>query len=804
MAGPDCIKRVWEMSEELLSKQQAKKLLDDFERDARYIAQKTGKPIEDAMKDVRLRRQYDLQVESAIQKRNKLINLDVDERNAAKIAAYKEYGLNDARAVRGMIVGESKAVADGKYSCDVQHKTLVKKYITSFFAPIEKMGYTQTLTSGKFDRDIAIEYQRLTSKTNAPESTGNKEAAFIAQQYFKAAESLRLEKNRAGAFIRTLDGYAGAQTYDASAIERAGFSKWASDVAPLVDWDKTLRPGMSANDFLKQAYESIVSGKTYEFGSGANLAAKMSQGREIFFKDADSWLQHEKNYGYGKTLAQTFFYTLERGSRDLMLMRNFGTNPEAGFKRMLGKLDIAEQEARSLLNKYYYNLDGRLNNPLNPTIAQIGNAISTWNNVRLLGKAIFSSLPDSMSKVIELQHQGVANFFQAFGRTISDLAPFGNEANAKIASLFGVGMESKLGHVLSQIYAFDGLPGKMSELQRIFFKLNLMNWWNDANKTGTAAFMSHSLALERGNAFKDLDPKMLNLFKQYGITENHWNTIRQFSMVEGGREYITPELIEGAELSRFASLTGKGLESSENELAKARSDVAERLRAYVIDRADYATLTPGLKEKVLLNQGTQRGTYFGEALRLFMQFKSYPVAFITKMYGRAFEQGKADIPQLVQLVLGMTAMGYVADSLSALSQGKTPPPVLSSDEMLSAFIRGGGGGIYADLLMSNRVGIGGQSWADVMAGPTVAAINDFMDFKRRAINGEANSKDWQALTRTVPLQNIWFRSALDYMVFNQVRGMYDPGFQNRLRDYAEKQGQSYFIAPNAQMFGGQP
>ena len=58
---------------------------------------------------------------------------------------------------------------------------------------------------------------------------------------------------------------------------------------------------------------------------------------------------------------------------------------------------------------------------------------------------------------------------------------------------------------------------------------------------------------------------------------------------------------------------------------KYKDELKTKLSAYFIDSADSAIPTPGARERAIMNQGHERGTVMGEALRLFAQFKSFPI-----------------------------------------------------------------------------------------------------------------------------------------------------------------------------------
>ena len=60
---------------------------------------------------------------------------------------------------------------------------------------------------------------------------------------------------------------------------------------------------------------------------------------------------------------------------------------------------------------------------------------------------------------------------------------------------------------------------------------------------------------------------------------------------------------------------------------------AARLQHITQTSADVAIPTPGARERAIMNQGLPRGAVAGEAIRMIMQLKGFPITYVTKGMG---------------------------------------------------------------------------------------------------------------------------------------------------------------------------
>lgn len=758
---------IGKIGKDTLTESQIDKLITDLESSAKSKALRDGVGFEEALRDAHFRQKFDNQVGKLQKQRGILLNQRIERGLYQKLADLKTEGLSDHKAAQAIIGGVASNAKSGRFSVDAQWKAALGQYVGSLIGRFERKGLMSFVQDKSMELPIAQEYANLTSKN--PVLTNNPpQAREIAKEIFTVMEGLRIARNQAGAYIRTLDGFHGVQYHNSRRIEKTGFEQWKRDVSSKLDFDKMGVPLSEADEYLSHAFKKIIGGEQYSFG-GLNLARKVSEARELHFKSPKDWLEYNDLYGNGSYM-ESIVYSIERSTRDLVMMKNFGTNPQVMWDKITSHLSA---DAKKAVDNIYKEIDGSLVSPVNPTLAAVGSLVRAYEITTKLGSALFSYVVDTPTKAIELQKNGLG-FFDSYATTIADLfSNMNDEARRAVSDAFGVGFEGQIGAIGNNFFSIDGLPGASAKIIRLFFKLNLQDWWTNKNKIGTTVALSHFHAKNKNLEFGQLPFDTRNVFGQYGIGEAEWNTIRQSAQKVGEREYIMPDTI-------------------------ADKTVSEKFRAYLVDRVDFATLTPGARERAIFNRGIQRGTPEGELLRLMMQFKSFPITFISKVWGRAlYGSGKADIPQMMQMVIAVTTMGYAAEVIRSAAKGRTPPDPTKTDVIINAFLKGGAGGIFGDMTFGYINSSRDSSWTDTLVGPALSDLNSWLALAKEG--GDVDSKVLDRIIKSTPGNNLFYlRPILDYIFLNQLQEMARPGYANRLKDYYRvNRGQEFMSFPMA-------
>ena len=249
---------------------------------------------------------------------------------------------------------------------------------------------------------------------------------------------------------------------------------------------------------------------------------------------------------------------------------------------------------------------------------------------------------------------------------------------------------------------------------------------------------------------------------------------------------------------------------SPRDIRRLRDEVATDLRAYIVDRADFAAPTPGARERAILRLGTQPDTAVGEALRFVMQFKAFPITAITKVMGRevygqgartlrgALLKGEGDFLGLAHTITATTVLGYLAQSAKEISRGREPRDPTDPATWWAAGLQGGGLGLYGDFFLgqTNRFG---NSLLDSLAGPTLGTIADADKIRAKVMAGEDVDADLLRLVQSnTPFVNLFYtRMALDHLIFYEMQELVNPGYLRRMERRVEReQGQRYFLPPS--------
>lgn len=793
----------------------------------------------------------DLRLDEALaRKRAAILQASAQLRIESSIAANwrgKEY-----EGLSSVIVGTQHARAGARRSVDAAQQSLAGYYTGGFLSDLERLDgpHYQIWRKGTMDSEISEALWTIDNPAASPYK-GPKEAMEIAEVIHKWQEIARSDGNRAGAWTGKMPGYVVRQSHDALKLRSKGFEAWRDAISPRLDWERT------ANGIFRDADSAVVDGKTLTKESylreifmnlrtgvrldgsridppkaarrkdyGGTVASRMSQERVLHFLDGKSWFEYNKIFGIG-TLQDAVFQGLQRSAQGTALMRAMGPNPRATLDTVYNRLELRlRQEGRAeeldrLLNKRHAldaqlaEVDGSLNAVGNPTAAQIFRVIRGLQSMSKLGGAVISAFGDVPVFSSEFSYQGMGRY-EAMWRGITlALRGRGTAEQRAILSQIGVFSDSMAGDLAAN-FSGDDIPGSITRMQTLFFKMTGLTWWTDSWRKAAGLMMSHELALERALGWDALSAERRRVFSLYGIDAKRWDIMRSAgTRMADGREYLTPDGLDAVSDDAFeALLRAEGRDVSPEAIADLRWEMADQLRTYFRDRISYAVLEPDAKTRSILRQGTSSGTFVGEALRCVMQFKSFSIATIQKVWGRetlgrgndsvraALSNRHGEILSIAQLVLTMGAFGYLSMTTKELLKGRNPRKWWESPEMagktfMAALAQGGGLGIFGDFLFGESNRYGGGLIAS-MAGPTAGTIEDIHKIYTRIREGDTLG---QGALRTamglVPGSNIWyFRGAFDYFLGYRLYEAINPGYFERMQRRVERENnQTFWMRP---------
>jgi len=840
-----CIARITEKAKELgkeLTKDEVQSIYDNL-----ITLRKNKKNIMSQADDDLLAKEaikifQEGKIRAARLKRNTLRNIEIRANLNKKI---KDIGGNPYKALQGILLGSAR---DKKLdSIDAETRTIALDLQTMLIRGLEQEDLLQVAQSGAMDKQVAM------AMHPKPGMTKEQIAKELPQEAIKIAEVLRKvqkyslkRKNRAGAYISEIVNYITRQTHDPALLRDAGFDKWYNDIYPKLDkrtFDDLVprKDGKNVEvEFLRNVYNSLVSGihkKTdaeytidglkdpvSSFTGKANLAKKLSESRVLHFVDGEAAYTYSKKYSRSN-LFESVVDGLTHDGRSIGLMENLGTNPRAMFEKILDDIDAeakkdpklapSSQKFRKRLLGQFSNVDNSVNAIgasqgvfYGADLATIGSGWRMIQEMALLGASVISSMTDLASKAAQLSSTTDRGFFHSFGIGMRDtLQAFKTEKEKKgYLRRTIIAAEATTGNMISRYGPDDFGPGFISKMTAVFYKLNLMRYHNHSQKSGAVAVYMFDGAEAVGQKWADVDANFKNTLKTYGISENELKLFRGLDMKgEDGNNYLYPDLAEDIPddvLDAYIRQQKGTLNITENIRLSTKDRLRTKLGTMYVDLADSAIPTPGGRERYIMNAGLQKGTVTGEAIRTLMQLKGFPITMVTKGLTRQYY--RSGFMGVMQMITGMTAMGYVAMTAKDLLRGREPKEIFSDDYMKSAkvlkmsMLQGGGMGIFGDYLFGefNRYG---QSFTQTLAGPTFGTADDLASMFSKFVRGENVAKDAVRIAiNNTPFANLFYtRAAMEYMFLHGMMEHLNPGYLRRMEKRLQKDyGQEYFFPPS--------
>ena len=781
-------------------------------------------------------------IAAKIEKRNALIN----KKKYLKIITELKNSDNPSKTLSGILVGDVRTRLD---SVDAKGHAIMVDSMGTLAVALSEAQVLDMFRLGDLDEKVYIEM------FDGLGSSGDVNARKIAEIIRKHQKNLLDRKNRAGANIGELENYVVRQMHDPLLMMKnfkdieGSKAEWVAFIKPLLNKEKTF-DGLSdkvtseksiddlENDFLGEIFTNLVTGNHNKsgdlnsidgkrfmmdgFSGPKNLAKSMSQSRVLHFKDGMSSYKYSKQYAR-MTLSEGVLSGFTHDAQSIALLETFGTNPRNMFDKIIkdikGTKDVGilrKLNERSL-NNQFAELDGTTRQKgisrnflgMDVSIAGISAGWRMIQNMSKLGFATISSFSDISTKAAFINANTERGVFSSYGRAFIDVFEgFKNTKQKKqLGYLLGVGVDNMLNDVHARFGANDSGPGKMAKAHQFFFKLNGMQWWNNSQKTGLARMLAADLAVYANRSFDKVPPETQRLLKLYDIDESDWTVFSQLvDQAQDGRKYVVASKVDELSNDVIDSII-RNKEGTLDITDKLRQDFRDKFRTkinmYYADSADAAIPTPGARERAIMNQGLPRGTVLGEAIRMIMQLKGFPITYITK--GLTRQKAHAGYYGVAKMMVGSTVMGYLSICLKDVLRGREPREVFlgngdfNTKLLQQAFLQGGGAGIYGDFIF-NEYNRYGRSFQETLLGPTAGAIDDVAKIFGKFASGDVPTQKLTKLAlENTPFINLFYtKLALDYLFLHDLQELAKPGFLRKMEHRINKDfEQDFFISPQS-------
>jgi hypothetical protein len=815
--------------------------------------------IESWADEIKMRPKYDpglLEKEMVERGRQRIHDAYIRRRNTALSIQARGSMLNyiinrfDGDPVKGMISflrGVQSGEEGSRRSVAAHQRNISGAYASRLSTKLKRAGLEKDAMSGDFSDQISMEIADLASKKPTGKATGNKKAAAIARIIYDEQQYARKRANAAGADIGELEGYFMAQTHDMFRVRKVDRDTWVDTVLTRLDKERTFGDAnisdLDAKNILGRIYADFASGAHMKVDykppqlmngrRGSNVGSALSSERFLHFKDVKSALEYNKMFGRSDNILENVFYSMDNLAKKTALMEMLGPNPEATIDWVVANLDNRYKSESAHINQDKANalkakrkqvdnimrvLDGSSSIPANDMVAMYSQIFRQVQSMAKLGGAAITAVVDVAVAASELRYQG-NSALSSYHRSIT--GGFGSVPAARrkeLSAMTGVYAHAAMNSLTEKYSGFDdigtlsGISGSMSRATNTFFKLSGLSWWTDRMRINMSLAMSARLGEISGKPWSKIDPDLQRVLGLFDIGEQDWSVISKAIDKEGDYKFITPEGVMALDDSVIAA-THPGRKADE-----VRQEISDKLRSYFIDRADHAVLMPDAGTAAMLRMGTAPGTVEGEAIRMIMQFKAYPVAFAQKIIGRSlYGKGGLDasgIMEMAHLIASTTALGYLAMSAKDALKGREPRDPAAVSTWIAAMAQGGAAGIYGDFILGSSNRFGGSLIA-TLAGPAAttgeSVWNLYADI-RDGLTGLNDDPDVGAsalkiLQGNTPFINLFYlKAALDYSIMYRLQESMNPGYLERMEARTEeqnKQGYIEFLRPsNVIPYGG--
>ena len=664
-------------------------------------------------------------------------------------------------------------------------------------------------------RDLAAEIF-----DNASGTTGNKLAQQGAKAWLDVIEGMRTRFNAAGGDVGKLAyGYL-PQPHDAARIRNVAPDAWAARVLPLLDRARYLtEDGIQMSDaqllaVLRDVHETLATeGMNKQVpgqfkGSGAR-ANRGSDGRVIHFKDGAAYQAYLSAWGRG-SMYDAMVGHIGGMAKDIALVERYGPNPAA---QMRLQFDLAAKDAgtsvdelpRDMLGNrpqaYWNILNGTTGSAVGSLLARLGQDARNIQTFGKLGGAVISSVTDLGTMAITTGYNRLS-YWDLF----KNIGAQGKKDVRDFLTQHGIIAETAIGDL--NRWAGENIRNNWSgRLANSTMKLSLMNAWTDSMRRGFAMTMMQGLAKLQKTPWDKLTEWDRTHLARKGIDAADWDVVTRAQLTQfKGRDFLTPEAIMASGDPRAAQVVSKVL-------------------GFITDESEYAVVNPDLATRAATTWGGQQaGTGIGELARLTMQFKSFPIAMLTRHWRRMLEgtKGLEGAPLMANpaaygFALAVTSLGLGAIAFQAkqMLAGKDPANMGTAKFWSRAFAQGGGAGFIGDILLTDTTA--DRSSLDTLSrlamGPTYGAVADVFDLTKGNIDEYMAGKDTHAGAEAVrfarsnlPYVNLWYtRAAVDHAFMHNLQENLSPGYLSRMQQRARREyGQEYWWRPGASFDEARP
>jgi len=653
-------------------------------------------------------------------------------------------------------------------------------------------------------------------------NTGNAVAKELAQAWKETSEFLRKAFNRAGGSIPKRADWGMPQSHDVVKIGKAGEDEWINYIKDHLDWNKMIDESTGKKfspaehrKVLEGVYDSIKTEGFSKVGRDStlmnkSLARRRQDHRFLVFKDTDSWLEYQKKFGRGDTFTIMMDH-IDSMSRDIAMLELLGPNPNATIRYLKTQAEAIARTAdkkigggkkpnENAFKKHEGTFDGMYGIYTGTALASDREWLS--NGFAGLGNLLNSALLGSTSLLAILGDMGTARVVsriaglpqsKMMGRMLGTMVA--GKATKREFIRAGLIAEGWSAVAFGQSRYIGDVMGPNITRRISDFTMNasLLSPWTQASRWAVGMEYMGFFADNIGKKFDELSSKNQRLLRQYGVDAADWDKIRSTKLHKHkGATFLRPV-----------------------DVFDIDEKIGYKYMEMLQKQVDLSVPVASLESRELLTSGARRGTAVGEIVRSVGQFKNFPVTIMTNNLRQIRHLESSTMGRVgygVEFMATATIFAAFSIQMRQFSQGRDPLAMFDEDGEPnmefwgSAFLAGGGMGIFGDFLFSNRNRFD-RGLAETVAGPRIGFAGDVLDLTvgnvMQAIEGEDTDIGKEAVQfaqRYMPgVSTFYARLAMQRLIFDNLRKMADPdagrNFRRLERKLRREKGQNYWWSP---------
>jgi len=600
----------------------------------------------------------------------------------------------------------------------------------------------------------------------------------ISKQWEDAATTIKGLRNKAGARIGTLEDWVLPQSHDKLKMIKAGYDEWVKYIKPKLDIARIETEQESAiDDILKSAFNSITAREIVRAPGKPMLAKQGEFERILHFKDGEGMIDYKNAFG-NPDVFSTMDSHIRQQSNEIATMQLFGSNPEFNFEKMkeLARADGMGSVAEGHLDRVWTVATGGADgndivSTFDNVVAQVGGGHRALQVASKLGSATITSLADLSTMIVGAGYRGLSSV-NMMGKSLDTLL---QEAvtvgkvgrNTELASRIGVVSEFASASLANSRYA-EVASGFMQRRAENVIRASGLGAWTNSLRVGFGLELTGKMFDDFSKPFDSLQYK--KMFEEYGITSKEWDIIRttKAKEIKGNNGKAAP--------AKFVDL--------EAVFAKDE-ELGYRLSEMITSEMDSFVVMPTDRVRAFTTAGLKKGTLGGEAARNIALFKSFPIT-LTMLHINRF--GAMNTPTkagyAAAVITANTILGSVALWAYDVATGKTPRDPNRKDMIPEALAKGGGLGIFGDILLGEDKSRYGHSWASTVMGVPASTLEDVAKtaFEAATLNEKFVPNTYNRAKQYIPGQNLWYtRLLMERTLGDTIGGIIDPNRQKKIR-----------------------